>query len=383
MSYKFPYSNLHELNLDWILEQVKKFAGLIPSMETAQADVDEAISSAQTATTTADEAIDLAHQATTNAQSAITTANEAITTAEQAIEIAEQATGGALPSDTPPLMDGTASAGQLATYSRSDHVHPTDTSRASQADITTLQTSVSQANTNAQTAITTANEALETAEEAIEIAEQASGGAIPSDTPPLMNGTASAGQLATYSRSDHVHPSDTSKLSLDGTQANVNPISNLNDFITGLAIFDPAGNITNLPNNNTWWLIVSSGNGINTATQIAYPLSASYTPMTRTMSGGSWSSWKTIQSNEKGSITLSSSWSGSNPYYQTVTISGATITANSKIDLQPTETQLNTLINAGVTALGINNNNGTLTAYALGATPSTMTIQCTVTEVTA
>ena len=301
MSYKFPYSNLHELNLDWILEQVKKFAGLIPSMETAQADVDEAISSAQTATTTADEAIDLAHQATTNAQSAITTANEAITTAEQAIEIAEQATGGALPSDTPPLMDGTASAGQLATYSRSDHVHP----------------------------------------------------------------------------------SDTSKLSLDGTQANVNPISNLNDFITGLAIFDPAGNITNLPNNNTWWLIVSSGNGINTATQIAYPLSASYTPMTRTMSGGSWSSWKTIQSNEKGSITLSSSWSGSNPYYQTVTISGATITANSKIDLQPTETQLNTLINAGVTALGINNNNGTLTAYALGATPSTMTIQCTVTEVTA
>ena len=38
----------------------------------------------------------------------------------------------------------------------------------------------------------------------------------------------------------------------------------------------------------------------------------------------------------------------------------------------------------GVAALWVENNNGTLTAYALGAAPSAaMTAQCTVTEVTA
>jgi len=35
-----------------------------------------------------------------------------------------------VPSTTPPLMDGTASAGTSAAWSRGDHVHPTDTSRA-------------------------------------------------------------------------------------------------------------------------------------------------------------------------------------------------------------------------------------------------------------
>jgi hypothetical protein len=38
--------------------------------------------------------------------------------------------GGPPPGSTLPLMDGIASAGSLTPYSRSDHVHPTDTSRA-------------------------------------------------------------------------------------------------------------------------------------------------------------------------------------------------------------------------------------------------------------
>ena len=86
---------------------------------------------------------------------------------------------------------------------------------------------------------------------------------------------------------------------------------------------------------------------------------------------------------QAGSITLSASWTGSaSPYTQTVTVSGATVTASSKVDLQPTAAQLASLITAGVTGLVIENNNGTLTAYALGAAPSAaMTVQCTVTEV--
>lgn len=84
----------------------------------------------------------------------------------------------------------------------------------------------------------------------------------------------------------------------------------------------------------------------------------------------------------KKSISLSTTWSGSGPYTQTVTVSGYTITANSKVDLQPDASQIAQLIEDGVQALYIANNNGTLTAYAVGAETSTaMTIQCTVTEV--
>ena len=82
-----------------------------------------------------------------------------------------------------------------------------------------------------------------------------------------------------------------------------------------------------------------------------------------------------------GSISLSSSWSGSDPYSQTVTVTGATVTANSKVDIQPTAAQIASLISAGVTGLVIENNNGTLTAWAVGASPSAMTVQVTVTEV--
>jgi hypothetical protein len=39
-------------------------------------------------------------------------------------------------SDTAPLVDGTASAGSSTDYARADHVHPTDTSRASASDLT-------------------------------------------------------------------------------------------------------------------------------------------------------------------------------------------------------------------------------------------------------
>ena len=46
-------------------------------------------------------------------------------------------------STTAPVMDGTASVGSASTVARSDHKHPTDTSRASQAEVTALTTTVS------------------------------------------------------------------------------------------------------------------------------------------------------------------------------------------------------------------------------------------------
>lgn len=82
-----------------------------------------------------------------------------------------------------------------------------------------------------------------------------------------------------------------------------------------------------------------------------------------------------------GSISLSSSWSGPDPYSQTVTVTGATVTADSKVDIQLTAAQIASLISAGVTGMLIENNAGTLTAWAVGASPSAMTVQVTVTEV--
>lgn len=80
-------------------------------------------------------------------------------------------------------------------------------------------------------------------------------------------------------------------------------------------------------------------------------------------------------------ITLpASGWTNGSPATQSVTITGAT--ANSKIDLQPDSTVLNQMLIDGVVALYIANDNGTLTACAVGAYPTVdLTIQATVIEV--
>ena len=79
-------------------------------------------------------------------------------------------------------------------------------------------------------------------------------------------------------------------------------------------------------------------------------------------------------------IALSASWTGSGPYTQTVTVSGGT--ASSIISLQPSPAQAAQLIQDGVKVLQIDNNNGTFTATAIGAAPSSaLTLQATRREV--
>lgn len=102
--------------------------------------------------------------------------------------------------------------------------------------------------------------------------------------------------------------------------------------------------------------------------------------------GTAWTadSWNRLANvPRKATVTIPNNWTNTgNGYTSTATVSGATITGNSKVDLLPDSTVISELLSAGCAALYIDNNGGTLTAYAAEAAPtSALTIQCTVTEV--
>ena len=111
----------------------------------------------------------------------------------------------------------------------------------------------------------------------------------------------------------------------------------------------------------------------------------------QTTSTNAWSAQKiqeelsTLSSNLKPklkNITLSSTWNGSGPYTQTVNITGETITEKTKVDIQPDSTVLTAMMNSGIYGMYIENNNGVLTAYSIGAKPSSsLNIQISLIEV--
>lgn len=68
-------------------------------------------------------------------------------------------------------------------------------------------------------------------------------------------------------------------------------------------------------------------------------------------------------------------------YCQVVTVDNATITSNSKVDLQPSPEQLVDFYDLGV-AFTVANSDGVITTYVVGALPTeNYTIQATVTEI--
>ena len=80
-------------------------------------------------------------------------------------------------------------------------------------------------------------------------------------------------------------------------------------------------------------------------------------------------------------VTMSANaWGGStNPYSQNVVCSG--VNANSKLDLQPTPTQIVELQDAEI-SLMLTNNNGNVTAWAIGGKPTkNYTMDVLITEV--
>jgi hypothetical protein len=99
-----------------------------------------------------------------------------------------------------PLMDGAVSIGIATKFSREDHVHPSDTSRAPLASpaLSGVPTSTTAAiNTNTTQIATTAF-----------VLAQAS------SVNPLMDGAVAIGIATKFAREDHIHPSDTSRAPL-------------------------------------------------------------------------------------------------------------------------------------------------------------------------
>ena len=102
-------------------------------------------------------------------------------------------------SSSTPVMDGTGAAGTSSNYARADHVHPTDTSL-----VPTSRTINGKA--------LTGNISLD----ASDVSALPSSTTVPtaSTTAPSMDGTASYGSGTSYARSNHVHPTDTSRAPL-------------------------------------------------------------------------------------------------------------------------------------------------------------------------
>ena len=194
MAFKLPWSNFHELNLDWVLEKMKELSDKVDAF-----------------------------------------------------------IGSAIPSNDPPMMDGTASAGSSVNYARGDHVHPSDTSRASQTDLDSLSDQLAYEVNQLADVINSVDDKIGFSSAAPAMNGVASpgssdyqaradhvhptdtsraskdefdtlkarvdgfsGSANPSDSTPLMDGIGSAGTGGNFSRGDHVHPSDTSKLDVSG-----------------------------------------------------------------------------------------------------------------------------------------------------------------------
>lgn len=256
----FPYSNFHDLNLDWLLQQVKQL----------RADVDGLIGSATPYNATPEmdgtgapgssasyARGDHQHPTDTSRASATALADEvtARTNKDLALDGDIAAVDAKIHfSASNPLMDGSPSAGFSTDQARADHIHPTDTSRASAAALTqeisdrgnadtTLQNNInavdakivlatgaplmdsSSATPGSSTSMARADHVHPTDTSRASATELATltarvdsftGSAIASDAMPQMDGVGSAGTGGNYSRGDHRHPSDTSKVNKSG-----------------------------------------------------------------------------------------------------------------------------------------------------------------------
>ena len=155
----FPYSDLHSLNLDWILTKMKETAAQAAK---AIADSANALAQAIEAKTAAQDAQTAAQNAQTAANNAQTAANNAATSAENAVSVAQQAKSAAQ------TAQNTAKTAQSAAQTAQNTANTAQS--AAQTAQTAAETAQNTANT-AQSAAQTAQSAAENAQSAAENAQ--------------------------------------------------------------------------------------------------------------------------------------------------------------------------------------------------------------------
>lgn len=256
----YPYSNFHDLNLDWLLQEVKKLRtdvdGLIGSATPSDnpPEMDGVAAPGSSATYSRGDHV---HPTDTSRASVTALADEvtARTNKDLSLDGDIAAVDAKIHfSASNPLMDGSATAGFSTDQARADHIHPTDTSRAAAEDLTqeindrsnadiTLQNNIntvdakivlatgaplmdsSSATPGSSTSMARADHVHPTDTSRASATDLATltarvdsftGSAIASDAMPQMDGVGTAGTGGNYSRGDHVHPSDTSKVNKSG-----------------------------------------------------------------------------------------------------------------------------------------------------------------------
>ena len=73
----------------------------------------------------------------------------------------------------------------------------------------------------------------------------------------------------------------------------------------------------------------------------------------------------------QGSVQIPNAWSGSGPYRAAASVVGYTVTARTQVNLYADDDLIDMLREAGVQSLYCENDNGFITAVAIGGKPST------------
>lgn len=184
---KFPYTDEHQLNLDWILRLFKTLHGGTTGQilkKRSNKDFDWEWGSGAGGGTS--DYNDLTNKPQINGN----TLSGNKTTSQLGISIPQ-------PDTTTPAMDGTGAAGSSGNYARADHVHPTDTSRAAASSVHSIPSGGSSGQYLAKSSGTDYDVAWVTG---------GGGGPSPYTSNPAALGTVSPGSSDNYSRGDHVHP---------------------------------------------------------------------------------------------------------------------------------------------------------------------------------
>ena len=169
---KFPYTNINNINLDWIIKRVKELGETVRSYAN---DIANAVALAAAAQEAADSVTGTAESAVATAQAAEATANAIAGTANNALSTAQaaEATANAIAGIANNALSTAQAAVSTAQAAENTAQAAESTAQAAEESANNAETVVGTANANASNAVQTANTALATADAANTTAQAA------------------------------------------------------------------------------------------------------------------------------------------------------------------------------------------------------------------